>query len=301
MEEGDGVKTYKSVKGSGVYSILGITVAYDVLLVILLYLVSYYEVSTLLKITIVIFNIYQLYYMLISCSLNYSIDNENLYIDSALKLKKVSLPLASIQGYQKSQGYIKGVKLSGYGNNNYAIGRSIIDKIGSTYMLVTSMKNIIYLRTEDINYGLSPDDFSEFEEELNKRGINELSWSYKVNKNVNLYKDKKFFIPFSIVAVIVSIITVTPLVLYVYNKLPAMMPLNFNAQFVAVKFGTAKQFAFKHMFYGILNMAILVCMYYAAYFCAKYDRKSAYKFMYIPLILSAMFFFMQIRILLTFR
>lgn len=295
------METYKSAKGSGVYSILGITAAYDILLVILLYLVSYYEISMLLKITIIVFNIYQLYYMLISCSLIYSVDNENLYINSALGLKKVKIPLITIQGYQKSQGYIKGVKLSGHGNNNFAIGRSIIDKIGSTYMFVTSMKNIIYLKTEDINYGLSPEDFCEFEKELNEKNINTLNWNYKINKNVNLYKDKKFFIPFAIVAVIITIITVTPIALYVYNKLPAMMPLNFNAQFIAVKFGTAKQFAFKHMFYGILNMAILVCMYYAAYFCAKYDRKSAYKFMYVPLILAAMFLFMQIRILITFR
>ncbi|WML35603.1 PH domain-containing protein [Clostridium sp. OS1-26] len=295
------MKTYKSVKGSGVYSILGITAAYDILLAIILYMVSYYEISTLIKMTMIVFNIYQFYYMIISCSLTYSIDNQNIYINSALGLKNIVIPFSEIQGYQKAQGYIRGVKLSGYGNSKFAIGRSIIDKIGSTYMFVTSTKNIIYLRTEDINYGLSPENFDKFEEKLNEKCINQLIWDYKINKNVNLYKDKKFFVPFVIVAIIVTIITVTPIILYLYNKLPSMMPLNFNPEFVAIKFGTAKQFAFKHMFYGILNMAILFCMYYAAYFCAKYDRKSAYKFIYIPLILSMMFFIMQVRILLTFR
>lgn len=295
------MENFKSVKGSGVYSILGITALYDIFLAVILYMVSYYEISTLIKITIIVFNIYELYYMIISCSLTYAVDNENIYVNSALGLKNIVIPFNEIQGYQKVHGYIKGVRLSGHGNNNFAIGRSIIDKIGSTYMFVTSGKNIIYLKTEDINYGLSPENFHEFEEQLNKKFINQITWEYKINKNVNLYKDKKFFIPFVIVAIIVTIITVTPIILYLYDKLPGMMPLSFNSQFVAVKFGTAKQFAFKHMFYGILNMAILVCMYYAAYFCAKYDRKSTYKFIYIPLILSMMFLIMQVRILLTFR
>ena len=29
-----------------------------------------------------------------------------------------------------------------------------------------------------------------------KRNVSPLEWEHKVNKNINLYKDKKFFIPF---------------------------------------------------------------------------------------------------------
>lgn len=295
------MEVYKSIKGSGIYSILGITVLYNILLFILLFLTNSYEIWILLKITIIVFNIYQLYYILLCNSLTYSIDNDNLYITSALRIKRIKIPFNSIQGYKKESGYIKGIKLSGYGKNHFAIGRAIIDKVGITYMFVTSTKHIIYIKTEDISYGLSPENIFEFEKKLNNININPLNWEYKINKNINLYKDKKFFIPLVIVAIISLVITLTPIILYLYNKLPTMMPLNFNSEFVPIKFGTAKQFAFKHMVYGLLNMAILFCMYHAAYFFAKYDKKSAYKFMYIPLILSTVFFIMQIRILLTFR
>lgn len=295
------MQSYKSVKGSGVFFILGISILYNALLIALLFLVHSYEISIILKITILVFNIYQIFYILICTSLKYFMDDNNIYILSVLGLKNVKIPFNCIQGYQKSSGHIKGVKLSGYGKNHFAIGRAIIEKIGSTYMFVTSTKNIIYLKTEDTNYGLSPENFQEFEKKLNNKNINPIDWEYKVNKNMNLYKDKKFFIPFIIVTVVILILTLNPIVLYFYNKLPSMMPLNFDAQFVAVKFGTARQFAFKNMVYGLLNMAVLFCMYNAAYLCARYDKKSAYKFIYIPLILSSAFLIMQIRILLAFR
>ncbi len=280
---------------------LATSVLYNSLLVALLFLVNSYEIAIIMKIAIFTFNIYQFYYILICSSLSYSIDNDNLYITSALGLKNTKIPFDSIQGYKKAEGHIRGMKLSGYGKNHFAIGRSIIEKIGSTYMFVTSTKNIIYLKTEDINYGLSPENFNEFEKELNSKNINLINWEYKITKNINLYKDKKFFIPFIIVTIIILILTLNPIILYLQNKLPSIMPLNFNSKFVAIKFGTGKQFAFKHMVYGLLNMAVLFCMYNAAYLCARYDKKSAYKFIYIPLILSVTFFIMQIRILFTFR
>lgn len=295
------MKTYKSIKGSGVYFIMSITVLYDFLLILLTFLINSYEISSLLKLTLIVFNIYQFYYIIICGTLKYSMDDYNIYINSALGLKRVKIPFDSIQGYQKSKGHIKGVKLSGYGKNNFAIGRSVIDKIGSTYMFVTSTKNIIYLKTEDINYALSPESFGEFEKRLNENNLSYLEWDYKINKNIHLYKDPKFFIPFIAVAIIVSILTLNPIIMYLYGNMPAMMPLNFDSKFMAVRFGTGKQFAFKQMTYGLLNMAILFCMYHAADLCAKYDKRSSYKFIYIPLILSAALLAIQIRILFTFR
>jgi len=295
------VENYKSIKGSGVYLILAISVLYNALFITLLFFMNSYEISSLIKIALIVFNIYQIYYLTIYGSLKYSMDNDNLYITSAFGIKKIQIPFSEIEGYTKAKGHIRGVKLSGYGKNYFAIGRAIIEKIGITYMFVTSTEDIIYLKTKDINYGLSPEDFDKFEKELNKKNVSPLVWGYKVNRNINFYKDRKFFIPLVIVAIITLIITLNPIVLYLYDKLPAVMPLNFNSQFVAVKSGTGKQFAFKQTIYGVLNMAVLFCMYYAAYFCAKYDRKSAYKFIYVPLIISIAFLVMQVRVLVTFR
>lgn len=295
------MENYKSIKGSGVYLILGISVLYNALFITLLFFMNSYEISSLLKIVLIVFNIYQIYYLTIYASLNYSMDDENLYINSAFGIKKIKIPFSEIQGYTKAKGHIRGMKISGYGKNYFAIGRAIIEKIGFTYMFVTSTEDVIYLKTSDINYGLSPEDFDKFEKELNKKGIYPLVWEYKVNRNIHLHKDKKFLIPLVIVAIVTLIITLNPMILYLYNKLPAMMPLNFNSQFIAVKLGTGKQFAFKQTIYGVLNMAILFCMYYAAYFCAKYDKKSAYKFIYVSLIIAITFLVMQIRVLVTFR
>lgn len=79
------------------------------------------------------------------------------------------------------------------------------------------------------------------------------------------------------------------------------MPLNFNSNFIAIEYGTGKQFAFNQMMYGIFSMAILFCMYYASYFYAKYDKKYSKRFIYISLGISLILLLIQIKILYTFN
>jgi len=234
-------------------------------------------------------------------SLYYVIDNDEIKIISLWGLKKVAIPTKEISGYQVSTGNIRGIRLSGYGGNNFAIGRTMIDKIGATYMYVTSSKNTIYLKTDEISYGVSPEDMDAFISSLKINGIHESSWELRLKKNVSLLKDKKFTVPFVISTLIIAFITINPIVQYLYNNIPVIMPLSFDAKFTAVSYGTGKQFAFHQMTLGLLNMAVLFCMYYASYFISKYDKKSIYKYIFVPLALSVIFLIMQVRIFLTFR
>jgi hypothetical protein len=64
--------------------------------------------------------------------------------------------------------------------------------------------------------------------------------------------------------------------------------------------GTSKQFVSKQLIYGIINMGILLCMFFAAFSHIKYDEKTAYIYIYISLIIAAVFFFMQIRIIFQY-
>jgi hypothetical protein len=295
------LKNYKSAKGMGIYYILGITVLYNIIFLLIYYFIDSYELSNLLKLTLIIFNIYEIYYIALCRTLSYSIDESAVYINSIFGLKKERIPFSSINAYQKSHGHIKGVKLSGHGKNNFAIGKSFIDKIGTTYMFVTSMKNIIYLNTITANYGISPDDFDDFEKQIEFRGVKKSSWENSAVKTPGIKRDRKFLLLFSIAAVVVIIITLNPIIMYFSNTIPARMPLTFNTDFTPEKFGTGKQFAFKQMSYGLLNMAILFCMYYAGFLYAKYDRKSSYKFMLIAIIAAVVFLMMQMRVILTFK
>lgn len=294
------MKNYKSLKGIGMYSILGITILYDVIFILIYKFIDSYELSNLMKLALTVYNIYQIYYMLICRTLNYSMDEDNIYINTALGLKKEKIAFESIKAYQKSKGPIKGVKLSGHGKNSFNIGKSFVDKIGTTYMFVTSTKNVIYLNTPNMNYAVSPEKFDEFESGLKNRGIENSSWSADSNKNINFHKDKRFFMLFIITAILALIITLNPIIMYLTDKIPARMPLNFNTDFTPCKFGTGKQFAFKQMAYGLLNMAVLFCMYYAGALFGKYDKKSSYKFIYIALLITLLFLISQFRIIILF-
>lgn len=301
MDVSHDVKIFKAMKSRGLNYILFLTAIYNALIIFLIFAVNMYELSILLKLTLAVLNIYQLYYIMLNLSLRYSIDEDNICIIGAFGLKKVTIPIKSINACKVKSGKIKGIQLYGYSRDYFAFGKSIIEDVGISYMFVTSNKNIIYINTDSMNYGISPCESDEMIEYLVHMGFMDKNWHYSENKNVNFHRDKKFIIPFWIAAVIIIIMTLNPFVLYLCNKLPSEVPLKFDAGFKPVLLGNSKQFAFRQMVYGVLNMALMLCMYYAAYFYAKYDKKSAYKFMYIPLIMAAAFLIMQSRILLSFR
>jgi len=292
---------YVSRRGYGLGFMLLTTALYNILLVILLRYTNSYIVANLLGLLLVSCNVYQIYFILLLSSLKCTIDEENLKIYAIWSLKKVIVPLNEIQGYTMSAGKIKGTRLNGISTSSFALGRFVIDKIGISRMFVTDNKNVFYIKTQHMNYAVSPMDYKKFEESLNCRGINVVEWKYKVNNSSNLHKDKRFIIPLMIVSIIILILTLNPLILYLKHMIPSTMPLNFDAKFNPIKIGTGRQFACTQMLYGVLNMALLFCMYYASCFCAKYDRKSAYKYIYLSLAVAIIFLIMQLKILINFR
>ncbi len=294
------MKKYKPEKSMASINILAILIFGDVLMGIITKYIDSYILLYLFRIFMLVFTLYCLYYVLLAKSLIYEVDNDNIKISGLFGFKNIIIPIKSIEGYHKEEGIIKGVKISGVGSNKFAFGKSVIDKIGIANMYITSSSKAIYLKTEGTSYGISPELSSEFEKRLIEKGITMKEFTTKINKSVDIYKDKSFFIPFIIVSLLIFILTINPFILYLTRKLPAQMPLSFDALFRPIDFGTGKQFAFRQMTYGVLNMIILVCMYYASYFYAKYDRKSAYKYIYIPLVIAVTFLFIQIRIIISF-
>lgn len=294
------MKAYNNRKGIGASIILFYTILINAGIVLVAKLIDLYVILSLIKIFLILVNLYGVYYLFLIFTLKYLVDKENLYIVGFWGLKKIKIPFKSIEGYKDSKDIIHGVKLSGVGKNHFALGRFVVDKIGTTRMFVTSSKGVIYLKTLEINYAISPEQIEEFKNLLGERGVRILEWEYKPNKVVSLHKEKGFMIPFLLVSVIIVVFTLTPFILYLKQMLPAEMPINFNAKFEAVKMATGKQFAFKQMTYGVLNMAILFCMYYAAHFHAKYDKKSANRYIYVSLLISVVFFLMQLKTLFQF-
>lgn len=273
---------------------------YDLFMIVLLHYINSYEIISLLKIILIFFNLYQLYYILLNVSLNYIFDGNNITISGIFGFKKVVIPIESIKGYNKASGTIRGIQLYGYAKGNFAFGKSIIEKIGVASMYVTSNKNILYIKTDNMIYGISPEECDDFEAKLIENDIEINTLEYKLTKGSNLYKDKRFIIPFIAASIIILLLTLNPFILYLRSKLPSKMPLIFDASFKAIKFGTDRQFVFKQMVYGVLNMALLFCMYYASYFYARYDRKMSYRFIYISMLIACTFLIMQLRIIYLF-
>lgn len=292
---------FKALKGTGGYYVLASMIIYDALIMVLLMLINSYIITMLLKLLLAGCTLYHIYYILLSINLYYSMDENKFYINGAYGLRKINFLLNEIDGYSISEGTIKGLRLSGFGRSSFAYGEFLINKIGTTRMYVTANKEILYLKVRDMNYAVSPENLQQILSFLNSRGINQLEWETKRNKDLHLYKEKRYSIPFFITSLVTLVITLNPFILYLTNKLPSKMPLNFDAAFIPVEFGTGKQFAVNQAIYGFLNMAILFCMYYASFFYARYDKKSGNKFIYGALAIAIVFLIIQLRVLYTFR
>lgn len=294
------MEVYRPLRGVSLIYIILLAVMWNIVMGVIMLVVNSYTVLSLIRVAVLGVNGYFLYFIAVSLSVKYVFGSNYISIKSLWGLRNIKIPFDSIEGYKVCNENIRGVKLSGIGNSKFAFGRSIIDKIGTTHMFVTSSRNTIYIKTASIAYSVSPKDLNRFESRLKSLGILNHIGNYQLSKNTDLYKQKEFFIPFIIVTVIIIVLTLNPFILYLKNLLPEKIPLSFDSSFVPIKYGTGKQFAFIQMIYGVLNMVVLLCMYYASYFCAKYDRKSAYRYIYIAMITAATFLFTQLKILITF-
>lgn len=293
------METFKPMRSTGGYYIFGMILLYNSLFVLGILKLNSYILSTLIKISLVMFTLYLLYYILTYYSLRYCADSKKICIHTFFK--NIVIPYEEIDNFKFAAGSITGVKLSGVGSNSFALGKSVIKKIGTTNMFVTSNAKIVYLKVGELNYALTPADTDKFINVLLNKNIHEGDWEQHQSKHISLYRERGFMLPFLLASLVITILTLNPFILYLSNRLPASMPLNFDAAFFPVDQGTGKQFAFNQMIYGVLNMAILFCMYYASHFYAKYDKKSAKKFIYISLIIAIAFLIIQFRILHTFR
>ncbi|MGH4118891.1 PH domain-containing protein [Clostridium sp.] len=293
--------SFISKRGRGLGFILLMTALYNILIIILLQINNSYIVASILEILLWACNIYGVYYIVLYSTIKCIIDDQNLSIYAIWSLKKIVVPLNEVEGYTTATGEIKGVKLYGMASSRFAMGRFVIDKIGIARMFVTDNEKIFYIKTKYMTYAVSPLDYKKFEEHLVDHDIQVVEWKCKVNNSYNLHKDKHFILPLIGVSIVILILTLNPFILYLKDIIPGVMPLSFDAKFNPIKLGTGKQFAFTQMIYGVLNMILLFCMYYASYFCAKYDRKSAYKYIYVSLAVAMIFLFMQFKILINFR
>lgn len=280
--------------------IIVLTLIIDIVIIVASLFIHEYMLNTFLKLFLIIFNVYQLYYVVLSISIKYSYNKEGILISSFFGINKVHIPYDTIEKYAENTGNINGIQLMGYCVKKFALGFCVIDKFGPSHMFATSNENVFYIKTKNTAYGLSPENHKAFEENLKVQKIKNEQWQWKVNNSGKIYKDNNFRIPLFIVTALILFLTLRPLWLMYTHSLPSSMPLSFDSSFLPTLTGSNKEFVFRQVIYGAFNMAILFCMYYAAYFNAKYSKKLAYAYIYASLVIAFVFILIQQRILVTF-
>lgn len=292
------MRVYESDRHLEILSTIFAIIFINMLGVIIIGLLDSYLMLNLVRVTLALCNLFYIYHIGTWATIKYQVTDSDIVITAWGGLKKVIIPINSIECFTTISGKIEGIAISGISNNRFSIGRVVVKNLGTSRMFVPSSREILYLKTESMNYGISPLDMVSFKKELTDAGIKDQIWNKEYNKARGFYKEKNFIIPLIISSIIVLLITFMPMILYVFNKLPDAMPLTLSGSMDVVRIGTDKQFVFSQMIYGGLNMAVLFCMYFAAHFCAKYDKKVAYRYIYVSLAVAILFLYIQIRLLM---
>lgn len=233
-------------------------------------------------------------------TVKYIFYDDKIIISAFNGLKKISINFEDINGLVVREKYIDGFKLSGIGKNRFAFGRMVVDGIGSTRAFITSSKRVIYIHTENQSFAISPKYTDDVLTILFDKNIPLKEFKTKINSNRELFKSGSFLVPFIGTTIVISLMIIVPFIMYLLGAIPKDMPLTFDATFNAVTMGSGKEFAIKQMVIGICNIIILICMYYTSYFTARYDKRLAARYMYIALIISFLFEFIQIQVLISY-
>ena len=108
------MENFKPIKGKEYLELVSMTILVDILLLVIAYFAGTYELLTVVRIVILIFNCYQLYYIILYFTLTFQADNHKLYINGNFGIKKVTISFKDIEQYFISRGPIKGIRISGY-------------------------------------------------------------------------------------------------------------------------------------------------------------------------------------------
>ncbi|MGG5462635.1 PH domain-containing protein [Clostridium sp. B9] len=291
---------FRARRGHGVFEVMAYFIVGNLLLAILNDIMNGYLERNLVVLAGIIYSTICIYYILLDLSLVYEVNDDYLEINCFNGLKKLRIDFKDVNGFLEQDKFINGFKLSGFGKHKYCFGRCVVHNVGLARMFVTCGKKVIYIHTEEISYGLSPEEFEKFKELIISKGIKEESFDVKVNNVREIIKEKGFYVPFIITAIIILAIILIPVILYLTGYMPDNMPLDFDSHFIPCTFGSAKDFVGRQIVYGIMNMILLVCMYYAGHFCAKYDKKLAKRYIYISLAIALVFLGSQIQTLINY-
>ncbi len=288
------MKVYKQKPGSGSFTLILMTVILNFALIFISMFIESYMINLFGLVSLICLDIYQMYYIVISFTTRYIVDEDSVTINTFFYLRNIKILMKDIIELRHEDNKIDGMVLDGYGMKKFAFGRIYIENIGTTRAYISNFENALFIKTTKGNFAISPMDIGGICNDISIEGSKKI----EEKKLSPLYKDKFFLVPFIAASLLIIILMIIPLILGMKDDYAlSSMPLSFNGRFEPIKWGTYTQFAVNQISYGLITAGILLCMFLTSNVYSKYDRKSCYKYIYLPLIVVIVLLFMQIQIL----
>jgi len=229
------------------------------------------------------------YYILLVNTLYYRIDEEYLVIGSILKFNDVEIRLRDIEFYSERITLINQSGIPGLFSKRFSVGKGYIEGLGKVNMFITSSKKAVYFGTDQGYYAISPENPHEMITLLKKENIMEKNIFRDVQESdvLRSVETVRQYLLFD--AVLIMMVISFPVILFYLGYLPNYISVTLVSESL-LSYIPSKIFVNNTIFYGAMNILLLLVFTVLAKTYSRIDRIYYYRLMIVPLL--ATFFLM---------
>ncbi len=260
----------------------------DLILIVLFLNMDSSRIRGMLTFIFLLINAFGLYLIRLIITLKYILTDQELIITGTLNLRKIKIPVSDIESWSRK---ITLLDTSGLGLSTarFAIGKGLDNNGDQAELLITSSKKVIYLKTKNGNYGISPEKADEFIAQLKALDIPQQSGSERRYLQQDQNRSRSNLNQIMLYCILLmAILLLIPVVMYFTGLMPQLV------RTAAVSYMTRKAYLEAVFTRGLIALVVMLVSYGVTILLSAIEGKYYYRIMFIPLIFVIVLLFFEV-------
>lgn len=261
---------------------------FDLIIFALFSISTSMSIKGLLVFLFLLLNIYGTYILVLLMTLKFRLTEQQFTISGAFDIKKIQIPLSEIQSWSRRITLLENVGTNLH-TARFALGKGLDSNGESADLFITSSKKAVFLKTNQGNYGISPEEADAFVDQLKELGIPQRTGTERAYLNTDNNEGRAPMNQLTRYCILLTVILlVLPVVMYFLNLLPEWVPTSMN-QYI-----TQKAYLESVIFRGLLALVTIMVTYGIIFLISSIEGKFYYRIMFVPLVFVVVLLFLEI-------
>lgn len=260
----------------------------DILFMLLFFTMASSRIRGIIIFLLLLSNLYGAYFLVLVLTLKYMLDEKELVISSAFHFQTKKIPIKEIESWSRRITLLDTVGIT-FSSARFALGKGLDNNGEQAELFITSSKKVIYLRTIQGNFGISPTDADGFITQLkmlevpHKKMTERSFLANDESKGRNLLNQLTLYC-----IILTSILLFIPLVIYFTGLMPPLVQISDQTWL--------SQTAYLDSVFtrGLIALVMIIFCYAITILLSSIEGKYYYRSMYLPLVLIVIMLFIEI-------